>query len=266
MQLRLTPRATDDTRPETEPGAGGAYLFFALACAFTWSLAMPAAWAWTRHETPAPYAIACAGLSALGPLFAVLVVAGRKKQLRSVFARRRTNPAWVALALFAPFALHACATLLYVVLGGHPAHWFHPPTTPEHVAALVVFPLGEEFGWRGFAHARMARRHGLVRGSLFVGLAWGLWHLVYSVTPEAAGFDPFVFGMTMVELPLYALLFAWVFERANRSIAVAIAFHAGAHLDHIERAPRAELGLHAAHFAVRAIAAVLAARSLARRA
>jgi hypothetical protein len=81
-----------------------------------------------------------------------------------------------------------------------------------------------------------------------------------------AGFDPFVFGMTMVELPLYALLFAWVFERANRSMAVAIAFHAGAHLDHIERAPRTELGLHAAHVAVLAIAAALAARSLARRA
>ena len=53
--------------------------------------------------------------------------------------------------------------------------------------------------------------------------------------------------MIMTELPLYALLIAWVFERANRSMAVAIAFHAGAHLDHIERAPRTDLRLHLLH-------------------
>ncbi|MGZ3476202.1 MAG: hypothetical protein ACXWUG_19780, partial [Polyangiales bacterium] len=70
-------------------------------------------------------------------------------------------------------------------------------------------------------------------------------------------------GMTMVELPLYSLLVAWVFERANRSMAVAIAFHAGGHLDHIEHASRADLRLHALHLAVLAVAAVLAARSLA---
>ena len=67
-----------------------------------------------------------------------------------------------------------------------------------------------------------------------------------SFTPEAATFDGFIFTLTMLELPLYSLLIAWVFERSGRSMAIAIAFHAGAHLDHIEHAPRAELGLHVA--------------------
>ena len=66
-----------------------------------------------------------------------------------------------------------------------------------------------------------------------------------------------------LELPLYSLLIAWVFERSNRSMAVAIAFHAGAHLDHIERAPRSDLRLHALHLVVLAVIAVFAARSLA---
>jgi len=155
---------------------------------------------------------------------------------------------------------------LYVAIGGHPAQWFHPPVTSEQVAALVVFPLGEEFGWRGFAQPRMARRHGPVKGSLLVGLAWGLWHLMYSITPQAGGFDPLEFGLIMVELPLYSLLIAWVFERADRSMAVAIAFHAGAHLDHIERAPRTDLRLHLLHLTVLAAFAGAAAWSLSRRA
>ena len=235
-----------------------------LACGVTWILAVPAALAWTRHETPSPWAVACAGLSAFGPMLAALAVAGPRGQLGDVFGRWRTSPAWVVAALLAPPAVHALATALYVAVGGHPGQWFHPPATAEQVAALVVFPIGEEFGWRGFAHPRMVRRHGLVKGSLAVGAVWGLWHLMYAITPGAAGFDAFVFWQTMIELPLYSLPIAWLFERSNRSMAVAIAFHVGGHVDHIEHAPRTDLGLHAIHLAVLAVVAAVAARSLAK--
>lgn len=244
------------------PASDGVALYFALACGITWLLAVPTATAWMGHKTPAPWAVACEGLSAFGPLFAALLVAGPRRQLRDVFGRWRTNPLWIALALLAPVTLHLVATAVYAVFAGPPAAWFHPPINGEQWAALVVFPLGEEFGWRGFAHSRMVRAHGLVTGSLLVGAVWGLWHLAYSITPAAAGFDAIEFGMTMIELPLYALIIAWVFERANRSMAVAIAFHAGAHLDHIERAPRANPGLHVLHLAVVAVVAVVLARSM----
>jgi membrane protease YdiL (CAAX protease family) len=248
-----------------EGGVNAAYEYFGLACAITWLLAVPAALAWRRHEAPPPYAVACAGLSAFGPMLAALAVAGPRRQLGEVFGRWRTNPAWIVLGLFAPATVHAVATALYTAAGGHPAQWFYPPVTPEQVAAFLVFPLGEEFGWRGFAYPRMVQRHGLVKGSLIVGAVWGLWHLMYEITPEAGGFDAVGFGTMLVELPLYSLLIAWVFERSNRSMAVAIAFHAGAHLDNIERARRTDLRLQVLHVAVLAIIAVFAARSLARR-
>ena len=244
----------------------GVYLYFALACAITWTMAFPAALAWMHHRSPAPMAVAGAGLSAFGPLLAALVVAGRQKQLRQVFGRWRTRPAWVLLALLAAPVVHLVATALFVAIGGHPDRWFHPPNTPETVAALVVFPLGEEFGWRGFAHPRMVSRHGVVRGAFLVGVIWGLWHLMYTITPTAGGFDPFELAMIMTELPLYSLLIAWVFERADRSMAVALAFHAGAHLDHIERAPRTDLRLHVIHLGVLALFAGASAWSLSRRA
>ena len=243
-------------------------LFFALACAITWVLAAPAALAWMQHQAPPPYAMACAGLSAFGPLLAAMAVAGPRHELRQVFGRWRADPAWILLALFTPLLVHLAATALYAAIGGRPAQWFYPPRTPETIAALVVFSLGEEFGWRGFAHPRMVRRFGPVRGCLMLGAVWGIWHLAYAITPQAAGFDAFVFVLTLVELPLYALIIGWVFERANRSMAVAIALHAGAHLDHIEWAPRtgAGLGLHALHILVLAAVAAAAAVSLSRRA
>jgi membrane protease YdiL (CAAX protease family) len=244
----------------------GLSLYFVLACAITWTMAFPAARAWMRHQSPAPLAVAGAGLSAFGPLLAALVVAGRSRQLRPVFGRWRTRPAWVLLALLAAPLVHLIATALFAAIGGRPDRWFHPPDTPEAVAALVVFPLGEEFGWRGFAHPRLVSRHGVVRGSLLLGLGWGLWHLMYTITPTAGRFDPLELALIMTELPLYALLIAWVFERANRSMAVALAFHAGAHLDHIERAPRTDLRLHLVHLGVLVLLAGAAAWSLRRRA
>jgi membrane protease YdiL (CAAX protease family) len=236
--------------------------FFGIACGLTWLLAAPLALSWMNRAAPPPYAVACAGRSAFGPLVAARAIAGPRKQLGDVFGRWRTNPLWVVLALFAPMAIHVVATALSMAFGAHPAQWLHPPSTPEQVAALVVFPLGEEFGWRGFAHPRMVERHGLVKGSLLLGLVWGVWHLAYSVTPDAADFDANTFAMTLAELPLYSVLVAWVFEHANRSMAVAIAFHAGAHLDHIELAPRSQVWLHAMHLMVVAVLAAFAARSL----
>ncbi len=257
------PLRTSTTPSEGTSARTGTLGFFVLAWAITWLLAAPAAVAWMRREAPPPYALACAGLSAFGPLLAALALSLQRGQLAETFGRFRANPGWVALSLAAPIMIHAIATALYAALGGQPSPWFHPPVKPEQLAALVLFPLGEEFGWRGFAHPRIVERHGLVRGSLMLGAAWGIWHLMYGVTPQAASFDAFAFGLMMVEMPLYSLLIAWVFERAKRGMAVALAFHAGGHLDHIEHAPSTKLGLHALHILVLAVLAFLAARSLA---
>lgn len=242
----------------------GVFAYFAIACGVTWLLATPLDLAWMRHTTPPPHALAGAGLSAFGPLIAALVVAGRQKRLGEIFRRWGTNPKWIVLALFTPMAAHVIATALSFVIGGKPTQWLHPPQTSEQVAALVVFSLGEEFGWRGFAHPRMMDRYGFVKGSLALGAFWGLWHFMYSFTPGVGTFDPFTFGMMMVELPLYTLVVTWVFERANRSMAVAIAFHAGGHLDRIENEPHADVRIHAMHLLVVAVLAALAARSLAK--
>src|SRR5580692_56055 len=139
MASTSPPRAAGATNLAASDGA---VLYCALACGITWLLAVPTAVAWMEHRTPPRWAVACEGLSAFGPLFAVLAVAGPRKQLRDVFGRWRTKPLWIALALLAPVALHLVATALYATLAGPPATWFHPPANGEQWAALVVFPLG----------------------------------------------------------------------------------------------------------------------------
>jgi membrane protease YdiL (CAAX protease family) len=192
-----------------------------------------------------------------------LAIAGRRRQLRGVFGRWRTNPLWIVIALFIPMAVQLPATLIEVLLGGHPAHWFYPPVKPEHFAALVMFSFGEEFGWRGFAYPRLAERHGPVVGSLIVGLVWGFWHLGMMFAPDPLrALPPETLLIYMVDLALWSVVMAWFFERSNRSIAVAIAMHAGAHIDNVSRAPETEVRLRILRFVVLAVVAALAARSL----
>jgi membrane protease YdiL (CAAX protease family) len=126
-----------------------------------------------------------------------------------------------------------------------------------------MFSFGEEFGWRGFAYPRLERRLGPVVGSIVLGSIWGLWHLGMLFAPDPLrALPPSTLLLYVVELALWSLVMAWVFERGNRSIAVAIAMHAGAHLDNVTRAPEGEVRLRVLRMAVLAVAAVLASQSL----
>jgi membrane protease YdiL (CAAX protease family) len=253
------------TRPGAPPGRYDVLLFFILACAITWLLDLPFVLACARRVPPPDYALPLAGLGALGPTAAAFAIALRRGELRDVFGRWRTSPIWIAVGLIAPMTLHFVATLLEVALGGQPAQWFYPPVKPEHIAALVMFSVGEEFGWRGFAYPRLARRFRPVIGALIVGAVWGLWHLGMMFTPDKGAPGLSDLGLVVVELALYSIVIAWVFERGDRSMAVAIAFHAGGHLDNVSRAPETEVRLRVLRFVVLAVVAALAARSLAAR-
>ncbi len=245
-------------------GRDDVLLFFALACGITWLLDVPLAIAWATNATPPSYAMPMVGFGALGPSFAAFIVAARRRELRGVFGQWRTSPLWILLGLLLPMAVQLPATVIEVVLGGHPAHWFYPPKGAEQVAAMAMFPLGEEFGWRGFAYPRLAQRHGAVAGSLILGAVWGLWHLgmMFSPEPVLHALPLYTLFIYMGELALWSVVMAWMFERGNRSIAVAIAIHAGEHLDNVNRAPETEVRLRVLRMLVLAIVAALAARSL----
>jgi membrane protease YdiL (CAAX protease family) len=242
----------------------GAYAFCVLACAITWLLDLPVVLALLAHEQPATQAMLLGGLGAFGPTLAALAIAGPRGELREVFGRWRTSFRFVVLGLLTLPALHLVATALEVALGGTPAHWFYPPVRPEHVVALVFFSVGEEFGWRGFAYPRLCERHGPLLACVVLGTVWAFWHLGMWFTAEGPP-SASVMGLRVVEFVLGSLIFAFVFEQSGRSMAVAIALHAGAHLDNIHRAPEGELRLWVLRHAVHAIAALFAALALWRR-
>jgi len=125
-------------------------------------------------------------------------------------------------------------------------------------------PMGEEFGWRGYAQARIAALHGPVKGALLLGLVWAAWHLFMMFSPVDGHFDVVTAVGTIIELPLYSVLFAWFLRRTRGGLAVAIALHMGAHLDNVTHTPDDELRIRVLRVLVLLIAVAFAARSLTR--
>lgn len=254
VSLPIMTRATPSAPPARQHDL---WWFFALACAITWACNAPWVLACLSGAQPPAYALPLMGLGAFGPTFAALLVAAPRG---AIFGPWKTRP-WLVLAGLAlsPLVLHLPATLLELALGGQPAQWFYPPTQPERVLGLIFFSLGEEFGWRGYAYPRVVARYGVVPGNLLLGAVWGIWHLGMMFTPEAGAPTPAaVFAMTL-QLMLGSVVWAWLLERGDRSLAIALAMHASAHLD---RVPESEGRLTVLRFLVLAVVAALAAWSL----
>ena len=244
-----------------------------LACVITWSLDLPFVLACLRHEAPSEGAMALTGLGAFGPMMGAALVALRRGELRRAFRPRvtegRPSPLFTLglalLGLAAAPALQLLATLLDVALGGSPSPWFFPPSRPEHVVALFVFSIAEELGWRGFAQPRLSDHVGPVRAAAIVGPVWGLWHLGMSFT-QAGPPRVQTIVLWMLALGLWSVIIAWFFERSGRSLAVAMAVHAGAHLDNVSRDDHGSYRLWALRLLVVLVAAGIARCALQRRA
>jgi membrane protease YdiL (CAAX protease family) len=191
--------------------------YFALAFAITWGLQAPA-WFASSPERFMPLV----GLGAFGPMIAAVILGGR-----SVFSGLkiwRVSIVWYLAALFVPGALFVIAAAIY----GHGEPLLYPPSNAAFAAAAIVFPFGEEIGWRGFALPELRKQFGPVLSSVILGIVWTLWHIpmmsMQHVSPVLyVVFFPFMIGGS--------IFFTWLWEHTNRSLLLCVFAHVGAHLN-----------------------------------
>jgi uncharacterized protein len=161
------------------------FSFFAVTFGWTWGL-----WAISSFiQSQAPALGKALFLAAgFGPSFAAIIVLlmfggvlGLRDWLRRCLAWR-FRPGWYAVAFFAAPVAMVVALGIHGALGGNlPAIQTGGPL--GHVIAtfglvlIIGGPLGEEFGWRGYALPTLTARFGWRRSSLIVGALWGLWHV-----------------------------------------------------------------------------------------
>ena len=176
--------------------------------------------------------------------FIVVAIIGGRQDLGDLvrpFGRWRASwGVWIA-ALLGPAGLYLAGIGVHLLLGGDA-----PPFTmireelgliPLYLVMVVLMPwngpVGEEFGWRGFAQPRLQRRYGPLVASLLIGTVWGVWHLPSFFAPLG------VVGALAAELGMgflipYTLgtiansvLMTWLYNRSKASALIAgIVWHA----------------------------------------
>jgi membrane protease YdiL (CAAX protease family) len=143
----------------------------------------------------------------------------------------RVSPIWYVIAIAGPALIMLLATGIHVLLGG---------TAPDYVpfgarwlivavnfvlVLLIGGPLGEEFGWRGFALSSLETRFRPLWASLILGVIWAVWHLpLFFISDSAQSSLPF--GMyALLTIPL-TLLITWVYHGSGDSLLLVMLFHA----------------------------------------
>jgi membrane protease YdiL (CAAX protease family) len=243
--------------------------FFVLAFAITWGLQLPTLLA--SYEViagPPEKYMALVGLGAFGPMFAAMIAARVEGTgIRALFRRLgiwRVGGHWYLVAILAPGGLFVVAAGLYNLLGHHEP-LLYPPNAPAFVAAAIVFPFGEEVGWRGFALPRLIERVGPIAASAIIGVLWTAWHI-----PMLAlqGVSPMMY---LVFVPLMlggSVFFTWLFQHTRGSLLLAVLAHVGTHLNnpgHSMPGRSAPMVIHMVAYVVLAVVLIAVDRSVWRR-
>lgn len=234
-------------------------LYFVLAFAITWGLQLPALLAHLGVVAGPPERfLALMGLGGFGPMLAAMIAA----RVEGTGVRALFRPlgvvrvgVWALVALLVPGILYALAASIWNAFG-HAEPLVFPPDRPEYVAAALVFPFGEEIGWRGFALPRLCKAHGPIRATLVLGALWALWHVPMFVLQRV---PPSGWVALCVLLVAGSFFMTWIWRRGRESLAIAVLAHVGAHLSNTGHALPADvtpLALHAAAYAVFAAALV----------
>jgi membrane protease YdiL (CAAX protease family) len=93
---------------------------------------------------------------------------------------------------------------------------------------LLIGPLPEEIGWRGYLLDRLLAQRSALAASLLMAVIWWSWHLPLPWLPgyyDAFAREPPSAVAMLIQLVPAAILYTWLFLNTQRSVFAAILFH-----------------------------------------
>ena len=173
------------------------------------------------------------GFLVFGPSIAgviIIAVTQGKEGMRDLGQRAlrwRVGWRWWLVALFFSGGIVLLSIAVNVALGGSlPGFaFFRQDWRLIPIVFLITLlggPLGEEFGWRGFALPHLQRKWNPTVASILIGTVWALWHLPLFFQPGSIHFQ---IGLTF--LPFFVLgeiglatIITWVYNKTGGSLLV----------------------------------------------
>ncbi|NLZ85246.1 MAG: CPBP family intramembrane metalloprotease [Acholeplasmataceae bacterium] len=178
--------------------------------------------------------------SLFGLLFAYLC--GGKTELlsllKSLINVRIGIKGWVITFLILPAVSAVSCLIFYLWEESLPEKQFPLWSIPLAFVYILIMmgPLGEEMGWRGFALKRMLASQTPLEASFWLGMIWSFWHLplffINGTTQNALlsfGIVPAVAGYFLYTM-MISLLITLLFVISKGSVFGSIMLHAAGNL------------------------------------
>lgn len=217
-------------------------LFYVLTFVWTWAWYAPIVLSGiSPYEMPGMIFLILGGAGPSIVGVALVLTTYNKDERRDYWQRvisfRRISPLWWLIILLIYPLILAVSSLINALIGGaapgmeqFTALIANPLSLPMLILLWFMSgPIAEELGWRGYALDPMLTRFGAMRGSILLGLIWGVWHLPLFFMPATwhgqMGFQ-FAGFWTFLALNVgNTLIFTWVYSNTKRSILSAIFLH-----------------------------------------
>lgn len=211
--------------------------YFILAYGISWVLWVPAWLAgWWEGW---PLIMLFAGI--YGPSLAGLAMTGilegkpGVKKLLARFLAWRVGFQWYLFVFLVRPVLTLTAMGIYA-LQGNPIGRFDPGQLPllllGALFAVLLGPLGEEAGWRGFALPRLQLKYSAFWSSIILGVLHWFWHapLFWAPggTPISGG--PVTLsgvGVFLSMVTIGTFVYTWVFNHTQGNMLLAVLLHLG---------------------------------------
>jgi hypothetical protein len=97
---------------------------------------------------------------------------------------------------------------------------------PSLLPLLILGPLSEEIGWRGYAQDRLQTKFSPLASGVLTGVLWGMWHLpLFFIPGTSQNVLEFPFGGFLLSVTSMSVIFAWLHNHTHGSIWMAVFFH-----------------------------------------
>jgi uncharacterized protein len=172
------------------------------------------------------------------PAFLVTAITNGKAGVRDLLHRTLRWRVGIGWYLLAVLAIPVGALLLAPpFLGSAPLqelgnNWplLFTAFLPQLLLALVTVQLSEELGWAGFVQHRLQARHGALKASLLVALAFAFLHLpTYLHSPISGQSAVRDLSVLMIVVPFamaFRILIAFAYNRTAHAVLIAAITHA----------------------------------------
>lgn len=224
-------------KEQSEYNRHNLWLYFLIAYAFSWLVWMPSVLVNIGFLDPPSFFILpiLDQLATFGPFVAAVSLTyfyEGKEEVKELLKRGvdyNFGKIWFIPILLLMPAIYGGALLLSILTDG-----IIPDlvlvSAPWLLVGIFFFvlliggPLGEEFGWRGYALDGLQKKYNALVSSIIVGVLWGFWHLPGFTGPgwQFSGLGIWLF---VVGIILYSILLTWLVNNTNGSILTAILFH-----------------------------------------